>query len=182
LRHDEVTLISAPLFHIAALAQTLIPSVVKGGRPILEPSFDVERTFDLVERERVPVMFAVPAMFPFLPQSPRWPDADLGSLRHLVCGGAPVPEPLIRRYQERGVTFLQGYGMTETAPGALFLAAEQSVAKAGTAGVPCFFSDVKLVAADGSPAAPGQPGEVYVRSEERRVGKERRAGWRADDS
>jgi len=162
LRHDEVTLISAPLFHIAALAQTLIPSVLKGGRAILEPSFDVERTFDLVESERVTVMFGVPAMFTFLAQSPRWPDADLGSLRHLLCGGAPVPEPLIRRYQERGLTFLQGYGMTETAPGALFLAAEQSVAKAGTAGVPCFFSDVKLVAADGSPAAPGQPGEVYV--------------------
>src|SRR5690606_36432456 len=131
LRHDEVTLISAPLFHIAALAQTLIPSVLKGGRAILEPSFDVERTFDLVESERVTVMFGVPAMFTFLAQSPRWPDADLGSLRHLLCGGAPVPEPLIRRYQERGLTFLQGYGMTETAPGALFLAAEQSVAKAG---------------------------------------------------
>nr|BFE82079.1 hypothetical protein GCM10020093_046800 [Planobispora longispora] len=44
--------------------------------------------------------------------------------------GAPVPEPLIRIYQERGLTFLQGYGMTETSPGALFLGAEHSVAKA----------------------------------------------------
>jgi fatty-acyl-CoA synthase len=73
-----------------------------------------------------------------------------------------VPAPLIRTYQERGLTFLQGYGMTETAPGALFLGAEQSIAKAGSAGVPCFFSDVRLVAPDGSPAAPGEPGEVYV--------------------
>ncbi|TXK42487.1 long-chain fatty acid--CoA ligase [Nonomuraea sp. C10] len=161
-RHDEVTLISAPMFHIAALAQTLVPTVLKGGRVVLEPSFDVGRTFDLVEAERVTVMFGVPAMFTFLAQSDRWPHADLTSLRHLLCGGAPVPEPLIRLYQDRGLTFLQGYGMTETAPGALFLAAEQSIAKAGTAGVPCFFSDVKLVAPDGSPAAPGSPGEVYV--------------------
>jgi fatty-acyl-CoA synthase len=162
LQHDEVTLISAPLFHIAALAQTLIPTVLKGGRCLLEPSFDVDRTFDLIETERVTVMFGVPAMFTFLSQSPRWADADLSSLRHLLCGGAPVPEPLIRLYQSRGLSFLQGYGMTETAPGALFLAPEQSIAKAGTAGVPCFFTDVKLVAPDGSPAAPGRPGEVYV--------------------
>ncbi|HEX4811334.1 MAG TPA: AMP-binding protein, partial [Nonomuraea sp.] len=162
LAHDEVTLVSAPLFHIAALAQTLIPTVLKGGRAVLEPSFDVERTFDLIERERVTVMFGVPSMFAFLAQSPRWLGADLSSLRHLLCGGAPVPEPLIRRYQDRGLTFLQGYGMTETAPGALFLGAERSVDKAGTAGVPCFFSDVRLVAPGGGGAGPGEPGEVYV--------------------
>ncbi|GAA3141122.1 AMP-binding protein [Nonomuraea salmonea] len=150
------------MFHIAALAQTLIPCVLKGGRAVLEPSFDVERTYDLIEHERVTVMFGVPSMFGFLTRSPRWPTADLSSLRHLLCGGAPVPEPLIRTYQERGLTFLQGYGMTETAPGALFLGAEHSVDKAGSAGVPCFFSDVRLVAPDGSPAAPGQPGELYV--------------------
>lgn len=162
LAHDEVTLISAPLFHIAALAQTLIPSVLKGGRAVLEPSFDVDRTFDLIEDERVTVMFGVPSMFSFLAQSPRWPGADLSSLRHLLCGGAPVPLPLIRIYQDRGLTFLQGYGMTETAPGALFLGAEHSIDKAGSAGVPCFFSDVRLVTPDGSDAAPGEPGEVYV--------------------
>lgn len=162
LAHDEVTLVSAPLFHIAALAQTLVPTVLKGGRVILEPSFDVDRTFDLIEAERVTVMFGVPSMFGFLTRSPRWAGADLSSLRHLLCGGAPVPEPLIRVYQERGLTFLQGYGMTETAPGALFLGAEHSIDKAGSAGVPCFFSDVRLVAPDGSPAGPGEPGEVYV--------------------
>ena len=35
------------MFHIAALAQTLIPCVFKGGRAVLEPSFDVERTFEV---------------------------------------------------------------------------------------------------------------------------------------
>ncbi|WP_336204424.1 acyl-CoA synthetase [Nonomuraea sp. LPB2021202275-12-8] len=162
LADDEVTLISAPMFHIAALAQTLIPSVLKGGRAILEPAFDVDTTFDLIEAERITVMFGVPAMFTFLTQSPRWARADLSSLRHLLCGGAPLPEPLIRTYQDRGLTLLQGYGLTETAPGALFLAAGHPADKAGSAGVPCFFSDVKLVAPDGSLAAPGQPGEVHV--------------------
>ncbi|MDH2425237.1 long-chain fatty acid--CoA ligase [Sphaerisporangium sp. TRM90804] len=162
LADDEVALVSAPLFHIAALGQTLVPTVLKGGRVILLSSFDVDTVFDLVESERVTMMFGVPAMFGFLARSPRWQNADLSSLRHLVCGGAPVPEPLIRTYQDRGLTFLQGYGMTETSPGALFLAAGESVRKAGTAGVPCFFSDVRLVTADGRDAAPGETGEVLV--------------------
>nr|BFE82080.1 hypothetical protein GCM10020093_046810 [Planobispora longispora] len=91
LAHDEVTLISAPLFHIAALAQTLIPTVLKGGTAVLEPAFDVGRTFDLIESERVTVMFGVPAMFTFLAQSPRWPGADLSSLRYLLCGERRSP-------------------------------------------------------------------------------------------
>ncbi|WP_043627630.1 acyl-CoA synthetase [Nonomuraea candida] len=162
LGHDEVALVAAPLFHIAALGQALVPGVLKGARAILEPSFDVDRAFDLIESERVTLIAGVPTMFAFLAQSPRWPEADLSSLRHLVCGGAPLPLPLIRAYQERGLALLQGYGMTETSPGALFLAAEHALGKAGTAGVPCFFSDVRLVAPDGSPAAPGEPGELYV--------------------
>ncbi|HEY9522158.1 MAG TPA: long-chain fatty acid--CoA ligase [Thermopolyspora sp.] len=160
---SDITLVSAPLFHIAALAQTLLPAVLKGGRVILEPSFDVDRAFDLIESERVTVMFGVTAMFNFIAQSPRWPGADLSSLRNLLCGGAPIPEQLIRTYQERGLTFLQGYGMTETSPGALFLGAEDSVRKAGSAGVPCFFTDVRVIDMAGADVAPGEPGEVIVR-------------------
>ncbi|MFD0478941.1 hypothetical protein ACFQ0B_70240 [Nonomuraea thailandensis] len=59
---------------------------------------------------------------------------------------------------------MQGYGMTETAPGALFLGADRAAAKAGTAGVPCFFSDVRLVAPDGSPAAPAGPASCTCRA------------------
>ncbi|MEV0614064.1 long-chain fatty acid--CoA ligase [Nonomuraea sp. NPDC050404] len=162
LAHDEVALVGAPLFHIAALGQALVPGMLKGARAILEPTFDVERAFDLIESERVTFIAGVPTMFSFLARSPRWREADLSSLRHLLCGGAPLPEPLIRAYQERGLALLQGYGMTEVSPGALFLGAGRSLDKAGTAGVPCFFSDVRLVAPDGSPAAIGEPGELYV--------------------
>jgi fatty-acyl-CoA synthase len=58
--------------------------------------------------------------------------------------------------------FLQGYGMTETSPGALFLGAERAADKAGTAGVASFFTDVRVVRSDGSDVAPGEKGEVVV--------------------
>jgi fatty-acyl-CoA synthase len=158
----EVALVSAPLFHTAGLNMLTLPVLLKGGTCVLTSGFDPDATFDLIERHRVTFMFGVPAMFQAVARSPRWPTADLSSLRLLTCGGAPVPPSLIAAYQARGLTFLQGYGMTEAAPGTLFLDAAHAVTKAGSAGVPHFFSDVKVVGPDLAEVPPGEPGEVVV--------------------
>ncbi|WP_214107327.1 acyl-CoA synthetase [Acrocarpospora catenulata] len=159
----EVTLVSAPLFHVAALNQTLLPTFLKGGRSVIMPSWDVDRCYDLIEKHRVTWMFGVTAMFAALARSPRWASADLSSVRTLMAGGVAVPVPLIRAYQERGLVFCQGYGLTETSPGATFLEASESARKVGSAGVPVFFADVRVVRADLTPAAAGEPGEVLIR-------------------
>jgi fatty-acyl-CoA synthase len=80
----------------------------------------------------------------------------------MICGGAPVPAALITTYQQRGLTFMQGYGLTEAAPGALFLRMEESTAKVGSAGTPSFFTDVRVAGPDGADVAPGEPGEILV--------------------
>jgi fatty-acyl-CoA synthase len=160
---DEVTLVSAPLFHTAALNQTFLPTFVKGGTAVLESAFDPERTLKLIAEHRVTWMFGVPAMFQALTTVPGWADADLSSVRAVEAGGAPVPEELIRAYQARGLTFMQGYGMTEAAPGVLFLRAKDSLRKVGSAGTPCFFSDVDVVDDRGRTVAVGEPGEIVVR-------------------
>ncbi|WP_433360551.1 acyl-CoA synthetase [Actinoplanes sp. CA-142083] len=160
---DTVTLTSAPLFHVAALNQCLLPTFLKGGCSVLMPSWDVDACFDLIERHRVTWMFGVTTMFAGLAQSPRFHESDLSSVRNMMVGGSAVPSALIRAYQERGLTFCQGYGMTETAPGATFLEATESSAHAGSAGVPVMFADVRCVRPDLTDAAVGEPGEVQVR-------------------
>ncbi|MFI6493353.1 long-chain fatty acid--CoA ligase [Streptomyces sp. NPDC050564] len=160
---DERALVSAPLFHTAGLNMLTLPVLLKGGTCVLVESFDPAATFDLIERHRITFMFGVPTMFDQVARHPRWADADLSSLRILTCGGSPVPTPLIAAYQERSLTFLQGYGMTEAAPGTLFLDAEHAVGKAGSAGVPHFFSDVRVVRPDFTPVDVGETGEVVVR-------------------
>ncbi|MCR3728401.1 fatty-acyl-CoA synthase [Streptomyces umbrinus] len=160
---DERALVSAPLFHTAGLNMLTLPVLLKGGTCVLVEAFDPAATFDLIERHRITFMFGVPTMFEHVARHPRWADADLSSLRMLSCGGSPVPTPLIAAYQERGLTFLQGYGMTEASPGVLFLDAEHAVTKAGSAGVPHFFSDVRVVRPDLAPAEIGETGEVVVR-------------------
>ncbi|MFD5858611.1 o-succinylbenzoate--CoA ligase [Streptomyces chartreusis] len=160
---DERALVSAPLFHTAGLNMLTLPVLLKGGTCVLVEAFDPDATFELIARHRITFMFGVPTMFDQLSRHPRWPAADLSSLRILTCGGSPVPTPLIAAYQERGLTFLQGYGMTEAAPGTLFLDAEHAITKAGSAGVPHFFSDVRVVRPDLTPVDTDEPGEIVVR-------------------
>ena len=99
LRSDEVTLVTAPMFHTAALNMTCLPTLLKGGRLVIEPKFDADAVIDAIEQRRVTLLFGVPTMFAALTQSPRWASADLSSLRLLLCGGAPVPTSLITTYQ-----------------------------------------------------------------------------------
>jgi fatty-acyl-CoA synthase len=150
------------MFHVAALNQTVLPTYCKGGTSVLVSAFDPAAALDLIARHRVSFLFGVPTMFLAMSQSPAWDDADLSSVRSAICGGAPVPEALIETYQRRGVTFMQGYGLTESAPGATFLRVGESAVKLGSAGTPAFFTDVRVVATDGTAAAPGQPGEVLI--------------------
>ncbi|MEV4001684.1 long-chain fatty acid--CoA ligase [Actinomadura sp. NPDC049753] len=162
LTSDEVTLVSAPLFHVAALNMTLLPTLLKGGVAVLMRGWDPDACFDLVERHGVTWMFGVPTMFADLARSPRWRTADLSSLRSLLAGGAPVPLQLIRTYQERGLEILQGFGLTEAAPGALILSAEMSTVKAGSAGVPHFFSDARLARPASAGTEADDAGEILV--------------------
>ncbi|ACU73762.1 AMP-dependent synthetase and ligase [Catenulispora acidiphila DSM 44928] len=162
LAADEVTLVSAPLFHIAALGMTCLPTLLKGGTAVLESAFDPARALELIGRHRITCLFGVPAMYEMLAAEPGWEQADLSSLRNLMCGGAPVPGRTIRRYLDRGLAFVQGYGMTEAAPGVLLLESRDAAEHAGSAGVPHFFTDVRLVGADGAPAGTDEPGELLV--------------------
>ncbi|MFE9812772.1 long-chain fatty acid--CoA ligase [Streptomyces sp. NPDC005548] len=159
---DERALVSAPLFHTAGLNMLTLPVLLKGGTCVLTGAFDPAATLELIAEHRITFMFGVPTMYDLIARQPGWDAADLSSLRLLTCGGAPVPTPLIRTYQSRGLTFLQGYGMTEAAPGTLFLDAEHATSKVGSAGVPHFFSDVRVIGPDERPMAPGALGEVAV--------------------
>lgn len=153
---DEVTLLSAPLFHTAALNMTCMPTFLKGGTLVLEESFSPARTLDLVEEHGVTVMFGVPAMFQQIAAQERFADADLSTVRKMMCGGAPVPPALIHAYEQRDLRFIQGYGMTEASPGVCLLDADNALAKAGSAGLPHFFNDVRIVDAAGNDTERGE--------------------------
>lgn len=162
LRPDEVCLAAAPLFHIAGLNGLVLPAFLKGGTIVIQRGVNADDIFDAIDSKGISSFFAVPAMLDSLAHHPRFPDADLSSLRTIIVGGAPVPERSLRSWTERGVAVQQGYGLTETAPAVLKLSAEDGIPKAGAAGKPQFLVDVRLVAPSGDPARTNDIGEIQT--------------------
>ena len=161
---DDVTLVVAPLFHIGGLNVTTLLTLQKGGEVVLHRMFDPSACIEDIVRYGVTTMFGVPAMFLFMSQVPGFDEADLTTVRTLVCGGAPVPEPLIKLFNGRGVPINQGYGLTETAPMVSFLSPEWSLAKLGSAGKAPLFGQIRIVDMENRPVTtPDVDGEVCTR-------------------
>ncbi|HOK43051.1 MAG TPA: AMP-binding protein [Thermoclostridium caenicola] len=79
-------------------------------------------------------------------------------LRMVVSGAAPIPSEIIRGYEDLGITFLQGYGLTETSP--VVSTSTEFVNVPGTIGYP--ITDVEVTI--DSPDENGM-GEILVRGE-----------------
>jgi fatty-acyl-CoA synthase len=160
---DDVVLTAAPLFHIGGLNVMTISSFHTGSALVLMRGFDAGQVLDNIQRHRVTHMFGAPAMYLFMSQHPQFADTNLDSIKTVICGAAPVPESLIELYGARGVTFCQGYGLTETSPFSAFLTPEWAVSKLGSAGQTPLYSDTRIVDDNNCEVAPGERGEICLR-------------------
>jgi fatty-acyl-CoA synthase len=162
-RSDDVTIALVPFFRVGGTGVNVLPVLFMGGTVVVPGDVHADGILRLTEQHHVTVGFGNPDILQSLIRSPLWPAADLSGVRFLITGGAPVPEPLIRAYLERGLTLLQGYGLSEAAPVALLLQPEAALSKVGSAGTPPLFVDTKIAGPDGTDARPGQAGELLVR-------------------
>ena len=115
----DTVLAVVPMFHANAWGMPF-SAAVSGARQIMPgPHLDAASLVDLFERERVTMAAGVPTIWlgilQYLDANPT--KHDLTPLRRMLVGGAAVPEPLIRAFQDRhGLYIQQGWGMTETSP------------------------------------------------------------------
>ena len=164
LGRGDVYLNVFPMFHVGGLFVYTLPQVIMGGTTVLLKRFDPDQVLRLIQRERVTVFAAVPAMYQMLAQTPAWAEADLSSLRFCTSGGAPLPVPLVEQYtREKGIRFKQGFGMTEFGPGLFALAPEDAIRKAGSIGRPNFYIDARIVGPDNRPLGPNETGELVLK-------------------
>ena len=162
LNRNDVALMISPLFHVASLDMGLLPMLLKGATVVLEAKFDPARVLDLIEQHKVTTLNGVPTTFQMLCEHPGWAAADLASLDKLTCGGSAIPRRVLDAYEDRGIGFTSCYGMTETAPGVTMLPVARSRDKAGSAGLPHFFTDVRIADPMGGAVAPGEVGEIQI--------------------
>lgn len=163
LRQDEVRLAVAPLFHIAGLNMMALPTFMLGGTIIIQRQFRAPDVLREIQESRITSSFMVPAMLDSLSHAEGFDGADFSSVRAFMVGGSPLPERMLCTWAELDVAVMQGFGMTETAPGVRMLEPRDGVSKLGSAGRQHFFTESRLVDPLGDPVDPGQPGEVIVR-------------------
>ena len=159
----DVSIACAPLFHIGGLAVSAFPSLYTGATVVIQRFFNPVETLQLIEKEKVTFMFGIPVMFLLMTQVPEFETTDYSSVRFFIAGGAPCPRSLIETWLKHGITFNQGYGMTETATAITALRTEDALRKLGSCGKPVFHTDIKIVDMEGKELPRGEMGEVWVK-------------------
>jgi fatty-acyl-CoA synthase len=129
--------------------------------------FDVAELVAAVERAPMAITYLYPSWLYRLLDHPA---GDLGALRFLTYGSAPVAPARLRQALDRfGPILMQTYATTEAPAIAMLDAADHATAATtrlellGSVGRPLPGVDVELRAADGLPVPTGEVGEVCVR-------------------
>lgn len=160
---DDDTLNFLPLFHTAGINLHALPVFIAGGTSRIIPKFEPDVVIDLIARGRLSLFFGVPAIYQAISLHPAFATTDLSRVRHWGCGGAPIPEPMLRTFLDRGVTVCNGMGMTETGPTVFLMDAAHAVEKIGSVGKPQILAEVRLVDPDGNDVPQGERGELLFR-------------------
>ena len=164
----DIMYVSFPLFHIAAWS-TALSILQSGGCIIFKKVFDTDDTLRMIENERMTIISGSPAVYQRLSKSPLFDKTDFSSIRCVRCGAAPPSREIMEPFWKKGLVFLNVYGMTESGTGILSLPIGSTTIdtlkeKAGSAGKPMIFAQVRIVDDDGNDVRPGEPGELLVKS------------------
>ncbi|WP_320670026.1 long-chain-fatty-acid--CoA ligase [Patulibacter defluvii] len=160
---EDVVFGALPLFHSFGQVVGMGAAIQSGAALTLLPRFTPERALKVMERDGVTVLPAVPTMFNALLNAPDARPERLASLRVCMSGGAPIPVEVLSGFQQRfGCTVLEGYGLSETSPGASFNHPDRP-SKPGSIGTPITGVQMRIVDPAGTPLATGEVGEIQIR-------------------
>ena len=162
---DTVQLVVLPLFHTGGMNSYANPVLHAGGELILIREFDPGLALSILGNAdyKVSHFFAVPAPYQFMMNHPDFDSTDLSNLKIAGIGGAPCAEAILKTWSGRGVSMIQGWGMTETSPGGIGLDAADADRKLGSAGKPLMHTEVKVVDDEGKELPWGEVGELYIK-------------------
>jgi fatty-acyl-CoA synthase len=169
LQPGDAVMVGLPLFHCNGTCVTgLLPFSLGGEVIILSPAgyrnpSIMANFYKIVERFK-PVFFScVPTVLSVLLDTPVG-DADISSLKYLVCGAAPLSVELFRRFEAHsGMKILEGYGLTESTC-ASSVNPKDGERKIGSVGIRLPYQRVKTVVLDqdGGYVRDAETGEIGV--------------------
>jgi len=159
---DECTLAVLPYFHATGMQNSMNSPIYSGATIVILPRWDRGVAAELIKRYRVTTISMVPTMVVDLLSSPDLASYDLSSIRRIGGGGAAMPEAIAQKLQDLcGLTFLEGYGLTETIAPTHANPPERP--KKQCLGIPFFDNDSRVVNPDTlAELPPGEVGEIVT--------------------
>ncbi len=162
----EVFMGALPFFHVFGLTVALNFPIRIGAKIVVIPNpRDVRGLVHAITHERITIFPIVPAIVRAISSFPRIDSIDISSIRVCVSGSAPLPEPVLRRFEEMtGGKIIEGFGLTEASPvthcNPVF--GERVVSSIG---LPFSSTDCRIVSAEDSKTdvPPGTEGELLIR-------------------
>jgi bile acid-coenzyme A ligase len=160
-RTGMTQLVSGPLHHNGPFVMSYY-GLLLGHSLVVMERFDAGLALDLVQRHQVEAAFLVPTTMHRLLDEWRRAPRDLSSLTAVVHSSAPCPEWLKRAWIELvGAEHVyEGYGASEGVGGA-HVRGDVWLQRPGTVGKP--YCELRVLRADGTPAAAGEVGELFLR-------------------
>ncbi len=161
----------------------MLPAFMRGACSVILDAFDPEEVVRTCARERVTVIKLIPTMLIKLLEATRATARDLGAVRSIIYGASPMPVEKLTEAMERfGPVFVQIYGQAEAPVTITVLPAEEhrprgsaeEVKRLASVGRPFLTVEARVLDAEGQPVAPGDTGEVVVRSDHVMAGYWRR--------
>jgi len=161
---EDRVLVSVPLGHLYGLQSGINGLFRVGGSCVVLRRFDATATLRAIEDYRCTYMLGAPAMFGKWLEVLEHERFDLTSLRVVTTGTASLAASVLDRFVAiANVAISESYGLTEAGP-TTHSNSNGPVDKIGSVGPPAPLVDSRLVGPDGRDVAPGEPGEIAVRS------------------
>jgi acyl-CoA synthetase (AMP-forming)/AMP-acid ligase II len=154
-----------PFFHIYGTQIALNMTLRAGARIVTVPRFDLGDLLETIAKYETDRVYVSPPVLVMLDKSPLVDDHDLGAVKYLLSGAAPLDEGLAARVAARlGCAIRQGYGMTELSPTSHGTPDDRDDLPVGSVGLPVPGMDWRVVdPVTGRDAAPGEVGELWCR-------------------
>lgn len=124
--------------------------------------------FDWIEKEGVTIWKGAASLLAYVARNGRLEPHRIGSLRRILFGGEPLPTKYLIRWMTAypGKSFYNAYGPTE-ATGISACCRVERIPESEEERLPigraCENTEILLLKEDGSPARPGEVGEIYIR-------------------
>jgi cyclohexanecarboxylate-CoA ligase len=162
---------ASPLAHQTGFMYGMMMAVMLGTTSVLQDIWDPGRAADIIAAERASFSMGATPFLADLCEIAETRRDDLASLRGFLCGGAPIPSPLVgRAVGAMDARILSGWGMTENGVVTMTAPDDPPQRAAETDGTTLPFMEVKLVDTAGAEVLRGAEGRLLVRTPSNFVG------------